>query len=373
MPESDTVVEPDSPSVHREPTEIDLLLPRVQNDEQQETDDQAYCYTNNNAGLMMASISENIAETFVDGVEFIAERAQDIRDGVVEEYQEVKEALLEELHEADDGDLFFLETGLTRNLSILPEKLQEAVQEVVMGRVFKEEEEEEEEETLLSLQQAEIVKPPPTAAIPMKPPLSAYLTLAGAVIALSSIGPSLDLQRNVDATLKVYWRMTGTAMALFPFALRSVLMEGRPHLTFSHWTAFGIASVCYAAMCVAFVQSLEYTSVGNAVIFSNSQALLLLLGKLMVGTPVSFMEGGGALVAFGGGVLCACDSSASTMDPDSKVAWAGWGDILAMVSALGGVWYLVFAKSLRDSVSSVVVFMFMIMFSASMTVLIFML
>ena len=137
-----------------------------------------------------------------------------------------------------------------------------------------------------------------------------------------------------------------------------------------------MAACCYATMCVCFVLALEFTSVGNAVIFANSQSILLLFGKAFVGDPISALESLGAFTAFGGAVMCACDSSASTgnvfsTEMNGPGAWAGWGDLLALLSAVGGVGYLVFAKSLREHVPSVFVFMFMIMLGGSFCVLAF--
>lgn len=118
-------------------------------------------------------------------------------------------------------------------------------------------------------------------------PTHAYLTLFTAVVALSSIGPSLDLQHGVSPVLKIFWRMTGTWMFLLPTAAYSIFyQDGWPKLNSDRLilTYLGCA-FCYTIVCVAFVLALDYTSVGNTVIFSNTHALLLLLGRSMVGSP----------------------------------------------------------------------------------------
>jgi drug/metabolite transporter (DMT)-like permease len=74
-------------------------------------------------------------------------------------------------------------------------------------------------------------------------------------------------------------------------------------MTSAQWLTFLLTSVGYTIMCVGFVISLEYTAVGNAVILSNSQSLLLLAGKMLVGQPVSSMEATGTLVAIYGAIL----------------------------------------------------------------------
>ncbi|KAL7577412.1 hypothetical protein ACA910_004702 [Epithemia clementina (nom. ined.)] len=53
-------------------------------------------------------------------------------------------------------------------------------------------------------------------------------------------------------------------------AMYSICSEGYPHLTWLHWFM----------VCDFFVVALEYTLVGNAVILSNLQSLLLLASKL---------------------------------------------------------------------------------------------
>lgn len=97
-------------------------------------------------------------------------------------------------------------------------------------------------------------------------------------------------------------------------------------------------------LSVSFVVALEYTSVGNAVIGANSQAVLLLAGKLFVGSRIQFLEGVGALVAFGGAILCCMDGSASTTRPveegEASPLWSVWGDLLALLAGLGGCFYL---------------------------------
>lgn len=211
-------------------------------------------------------------------------------------------------------------------------------------------------------------------------PTHAYVTLATAVIALSSVGPTLDLQHGVAPILKIYWRMTGTWMTLFPIATLSMYRDGLPKLSRQQALTFLSASFCYTVMCLAFVVSLEYTSVGNAVIFSNTHALLLLLGRFLVGSNVSILESTGALTAFVGGVFCTYDESLSAEEtasphpaPDEVAPiWVGcMGDLIAVISALGGTVYLVLASTVRARFPSVYVFVFMNMVISSFITLSF--
>jgi drug/metabolite transporter (DMT)-like permease len=108
---------------------------------------------------------------------------------------------------------------------------------------------------------------------------------------------------------------------------------------------------------------------------ANSQAILLILGKFLVGESVLPMEGGGVVLAFMGCMLCSTDEareSAENSNVDDTAASASMGDLLALGSGIMGVGYLTFAKVLRADLP-VTVFMFMIMFCGSFLVLLFML
>ena len=329
-----------------------------------------------------------LLETITENVELMTENAQEVAteikeaiveecQAIAEEAQEVKETFVDELLQKDDGESLFLEMGLTRNLSILPSDLIHAADEQQQTRQDNLQKDDTkpvlpetaDDATELSSLQAPIDEE--------TIPFHAYLILLSAVIALSSIGPSLALQQEVHATMKVFWRMSGTATFLLPYALRSTIKDGLPKLVHTHWCTFGLASFCYAVMCVGFVIALDFTSVGNAVIFANSQVVLLLIGKFFVGAPVLLLEGAGALVAFAGGILCTVDASRTTTadvgEHEVSPAWSGWGDIFALISATGGVGYLIFAKSVRGHFHSVYEFMFLNMVGASTFTLIYML
>ena len=55
--------------------------------------------------------------------------------------------------------------------------------------------------------------------------------------------------------------------------------------------------------------ALDYTSIGNAMVLNNSQAILLMLGKFFVGERITPGEATGALIAFSGAVLCSTDAA----------------------------------------------------------------
>lgn len=320
-------------------------------------------------------------DAFVDGYENFTENATEM-------YTDFGDHFVDELTEKDDGESIIYEMGMARNLSMLPSDMEGFAEEMSHPgenasctifpppkpghrRVVSETKKFIDEEG--QKQEVTMEKTITVGAIP----LHAYITLTVAVFCLSSIGPSLEMQKEVIPSMKIYWRMTATYIVLAPFAFASIYKEGFPKLTSSQFCTMGSATFCYAFFCVTFVVALEITSVGNVVIFSNSQSLLLLVGKILVGQAVTCMEGSGAIIAFFGGVLCALDSSTTktgnvfSTATSGRHVWAGFGDILAIFSALGGVTYFVFAKSLREHIPNVFVFMFLNMIFGSMWVLLY--
>lgn len=175
------------------------------------------------------------------------------------------------------------------------------------------------------------------------PPLSAYFLLSSAVVSLSLIGPLLVFQDNATPSMKIVWRMTGTFLILLPAACYELYTEGFRRLNYSQWCTFLLSTMCYDITTLTFVSSLDYTSVGNAVVVASSQALILLVGKVVVGDPVSSWEVLGAMVAFGGAALCSKDTVDTRQASNPFL-----GDLLGIISAVAAVGYLVFAKSARD-------------------------
>eukprot|EP00493_Phyllostaurus_siculus_P003184 UN03198 len=159
-----------------------------------------------------------------------------------------------------------------------------------------------------------------------------YLALLLAVLAVSSNGSALSLLHGVEAPLKLYWRMVATALVLSPFALRTMSKTGGlPKLTVAQWFTFLGAAIGYTGNGLLYIYALQYTSIGNVVIGANSQAILLILGKLIMGQEVVLMEGGGVLLAFMGCILCSTDEA---KDPDNagSANMAVVGDLLALGS-----------------------------------------
>jgi len=251
---------------------------------------------------------------------------------------DVKQSFLDDLHDAQDGRMFFMDTTMTRTLSLRPDDFVDFVEETT-GRIDTH---------------------PPTF-----PPI---LALLAAVFAISSHGTALTLQHGVAPALKLYWRMSAVAALLFLVVI--VRQSSFPRLNTGQWTTVVVAITCFTVQNLCFVTALSKTTIGNTVIFANSQAVLLLMGKILTGSHVVCMEGIGALVASSGAIVCASSEHNDNDDKDDNgdKAEALIGDFYALASAFCGVGYLTFAKSAR-STTSVTMFTFLMMFGGSFLIL----
>jgi len=123
------------------------------------------------------------------------------------------------------------------------------------------------------------------------------LVLGAAIVSLSSVAPLLNAHQDVETIMKVFWRMNLTSICLIPLAAKELWKRSiYEHLR--NVLRMGPAALAYAGMTTFFVVALEYTSIGNAVITSNSQCLLLMVAKIFVGATILPIEAVGALIAF---------------------------------------------------------------------------
>lgn len=242
-----------------ETTENDPLLSRParasSKDDDADDDDDA-----RTADGTLFSRQSAMISTIAESVDEFVSVCSEIIDDVIETFEG-------EIEDAKDGQNFFLEMSLVRNLSILPSDTVDTSQLVEMTRnplpdidyweEMQEHEREDEQEgqmetlptiseekiyreellerkriqsfdaeTKSTIQVAEMVpKDEPQTSASTSTPLSAYLLLASAVISLSSIGPLLDLQEGASSTMKVHWRTAATSVVLFPFAASSMIRE----------------------------------------------------------------------------------------------------------------------------------------------------
>eukprot|EP00977_Amphora_coffeiformis_P011123 scaffold2657_cov89-Amphora_coffeaeformis.AAC.17 len=264
-----------------------------------------------------SSISE-LFHSMSSGLESIAE-------DVMVEARLVHRSWKEEMHDAQIGKTYFFDMNMTRSLSVLPEELPQLLEETTGVHVDVHAEE----------------QPPPASKF------GPFLALLGAVLAVSSNGSALSLLHGVEPPLKLYWRMTATSMVLCAFAVRTMIKNGGwPKLSFSQWLTFAGATIGYTGHGLLYIYALQYTSIGNVVIGANSQAILLILAKLIMGEKVLAMELGGVTLAFTGCILCSSDEA---KDPDNgeSANMAVVGDLLALASGAFGVGYLTFAKAVR--------------------------
>jgi drug/metabolite transporter (DMT)-like permease len=272
-----------------------------------------------------------------------------IAEGVYAEAELLRDTLRDELKHADEGNTYFLEMGMTRSLSVVPEAIQEFAAEAVGVAM----------PTEVAKEDANVV--------------ARYLSLLGAVLAISSQGTALSLLDGVTPSLKMFWRMTATALCLSFFAIRTMLAKGLPVMSTLQWYTFGGAVLGFSIQMTFYYHALEYTSIGNAVIGANSQAILLVIGRVILGERVLRMEGGGVMLAFAGAVLCSVEESRHGSDNDGDGSRTHLlGDVLALSAGFAGLGYLTFAKAVRPHMP-VTVFMFLVMVLGALLVLCFIL
>ena len=175
-----------------------------------------------------------------------------------------------------------------------------------------------------------------------------------------------------NAIMKIIWRLAATTFLFIPLAIWEVLTNSMHPTrdTVWYWICSVLAGVLYGPYCYTFAIALDYTSVQDSVILSNTQSLILLLGKLLVGSSASRNEILGAIVAFSGAVLCNRDSAdnlgaTSTTDGSDSGKQVLLGDAISLLSALAGVFYLVLSKLARSRVP-LYPFMFVVMVSGTL-------
>lgn len=183
-------------------------------------------------------------------------------------------------------------------------------------------------------------------------PLIGYLILFTADLAVSSQGAALTLLTDVPPLLKLFWRVSGAAVAFLPLAIASVYQNGFPQLARRKIWLLVLCAVAHTWFNASFLVALNLTSIGHVYIFNNSHSLLLVLFKLLLRQPLSAQELLGAAVGFTGGAITALDHHNGMAHGNVQRHITDWtttlhGDLLAFAGAFGGVAYLVTAKKLR--------------------------
>ncbi|KAG7401165.1 hypothetical protein PHYBOEH_002723 [Phytophthora boehmeriae] len=178
-------------------------------------------------------------------------------------------------------------------------------------------------------------------------PFIGYVLLMAALFTISSMGAALDLQRNVDPFMKLFWRTTASLLVFFPLAGAALYDQGLPQFTTRNMFLFLTCSLSYAVFLMTFLWSLSHTSIDHAYIFNNCHSLLMVVGRLLLGRYVSQFEGLGTAIGVIGGALTTLDHQQSVTNNTGVVEVSLAGDLVALLGAVGGALYLITAKKLR--------------------------
>lgn len=284
-----------------------------------------------------------------DVLETMSQGLDSLRQGIEGEVHHLQDAWKQELRDA--AQTYFLDMSMTRSLSVVPDEIETFFHETVGSPSV---------EILPTSEESESFRP--------SPGLGPYFGLLAAIVAVSSNSSALALLEGVSPPLKYFWRTTAVSILLAPLAARHIWKYGLSRLVQVRLYTLGAAVICFVGAALAFVTALQYTSVGIAVNFANSQALLMILGKLVTGQHVHWMEASGVVVAFVGGMLCSLDTSHES-EAERSHGW--YGESLAMISGIFGVGYLTTAKAIRSDLP-VTVFMFLVMSGGALLIFIFM-
>ncbi|RLN98987.1 hypothetical protein BBJ28_00000969 [Nothophytophthora sp. Chile5] len=245
-----------------------------------------------------------------------------------------------------DSELLYKRPGLLRRLSSLPTDVRDVAVETVELR-----------NGTLELQ----------LLVKRQVPFIGYVLLLSALFTISSMGAALDLQRNVDPFMKLFWRTIASLIVFLPLAGGALYDQGLPRFTTRNMFLFLTCSVSYAVFLMTFLWSLAHTSIDHAYIFNNCHSLLMVVGRLLLGRYVSQFEGLGTGIGVIGGALTTLDhqqSSTSAALAGNVVEVSLAGDLVALVGAVGGAFYLITAKKLRSEMDVSILFVGIFLFLA---------
>lgn len=182
-------------------------------------------------------------------------------------------------------------------------------------------------------------------------PVVGYVLLLLSLLTISSLGPALDMQTGVDPFLKLFWRSTASVLVFLPFAIWSIIEDGAPRLTTRTMFLFLSCALSYSLFMMTFLWALNHTSISHAYIFNNSHSLLMVFGRLLLGQYVSQYEGLGTGIGIIGGTIATLDQVPHTGAASANIADVSLaGDLVALLGAVGGAFYLITAKKLRTEV-----------------------
>ena len=215
-----------------------------------------------------------------------------------------------------------------------------------------------------------------------KVPWIGYVILITGFTALASANAAQDLQQGgVTPLMKTLWKQMATCMVLFPVAVKSIHQDGVPCLSKHEVALLVLSGAAYAYLCLAFVLALEFTTLPNALVWSNMTPLILLAARASWGLPVVWLEGAGAMTGIVGAAIWAQDAShtdttlapsTDTMDRigDTRSNAAFIGNSVAFSASFGTAGFLLIAKKLRPKMD-LFVFMFAVMGVGSICLILF--
>ena len=202
-----------------------------------------------------------------------------------------------------------------------------------------------------------------------KVPIIGYVILTSGLVAFASAGAALDLQQGPTPTFKTLWRQIATSLVLLPLVVKSVAQHGMPKMSRWQWCQLPICALAYTYMSLAFNLALTMTTMANTFVLSNMTSLVIIAGRFLLGLPILLLEGVGAVIGFGGAVVCAyattrtgatAAASGAVVAVDSHSECPMLGNLIALSASFGVAFYLVCAKNLRSSID-LGVFMFGVM------------
>ncbi|KAI9905625.1 hypothetical protein PsorP6_013843 [Peronosclerospora sorghi] len=230
-----------------------------------------------------------------------------------------------------DSETLYKRPGLFRRLSALPSDVRNITVETVEFR-----------DGTMELQ----------LLVKRQVPVIGYVLLLASLCTSSSLGAALDLQRNVDPFMKLFWRTTASLFVFIPLSGAALYDHGFPPISTRNMMLFFTCSLSYAVFLTTFVWSLAHTSIDHAYIFNNCHSLLMVVGRLLLGRYVSQFEGLGTAIGVIGGALTTLDHQPSSSTGIQVVQISLAGDLVALVGAVGGALYLVTAKQLRTEMDT---------------------
>ncbi|KDO31447.1 hypothetical protein SPRG_04062 [Saprolegnia parasitica CBS 223.65] len=176
--------------------------------------------------------------------------------------------------------------------------------------------------------------------------------LLSSFASVSSLGIAFDLEKGVSPVLKLFWKVSGSAMVLALIVLIQTLVKRGTslHVENPKDTARRIL-ICAAGFTLwnsSFNWALAHTSIAHVYVLNNCHSLLLVIYRALCGDVVAFAEGFGTLVGIAGSVVTAMDSNGAPLANADIVGPSLLGDAGAFLGAIGAVVYLMQAKVISE-------------------------